>query len=427
MKNYKPYNIIHINLAKNQNVPVLNTEIRGHYLVFWWNQVALGDLYLEPDKSVTEKEYYKKLTTSICNSVEYYSKKHNSVERKWQQWFLNYEFDKWSTWMNTIFIQPLDIPHKVPVSLIICTRNRAQHLRHCLAALQNLICLAEEIIVVDNAPTDVTTEEVVKHFSNVLYVREDRPGLDIARNTGIKNAVKPTVAFIDDDVVVHPYLIYNIWQTFQNPHTAAMTGLVIAAGLLTEAQYIFEKHWSFNRGYIDKFYDNNYYLKNLVKGPPVWEIGAGANMAFRKSIFETVGYFDERLDAGAAGCSGDSEMWYRILAAGLTIHYNPVAAVYHEHRKQMIQLKSQLFYYMRGFAAAAMIQQSQQQKAGYKNLLFTKLPRYYAKLFVKGFPGYRLRYCSLLIEVKGVLSGLAFYYRNKNLLIKCLINAIISL
>jgi hypothetical protein len=40
---------------------------------------------------------------------------------------------------------------------------------------------------------------------------------------------------------------------------------------------------------------------------------AGANMAFRNAI-ESVNYFDDRLDVGAAGCSGDSEIWFRILA-----------------------------------------------------------------------------------------------------------------
>ena len=30
-------------------------------------------------------------------------------------------------------------------------------------------------------------------------------------------------------------------------------------------------------------------------------------MAFRKAIFEEVGYFDELLDVGAAGCSGAAD------------------------------------------------------------------------------------------------------------------------
>jgi len=43
----------------------------------------------------------------------------------------------------------------------------------------------------------------------------------------------------------------------------------------------------------------------VAYGVPVWAIGAGANMAFRREAFERVGVFDERLGAGATGCSED--------------------------------------------------------------------------------------------------------------------------
>ena len=57
----------------------------------------------------------------------------------------------------------------------------------------------------------------------------------------------------------------------------------------------------------------------------MWKVGAGANMAFRRNVFDLVGLFDERLGAGAAGCSEDSEIWYRILANQLQIRYEPRA------------------------------------------------------------------------------------------------------
>ncbi len=192
-----------------------------------------------------------------------------------------------------------------------------------------------------------------------------------------------------------------------------MTGLVIAAELETEAQLIFEKHWSFNRGYIDKIYNTDFFKSTLASGPPVWEIGAGANMAFRKSVFEKTGYFDEILDAGAAGCNGDSEMWFRILSKGFTIHYNPRAVVFHEHRKDLKGLKKQIFYYMRGFTTAALIQQKQHPEAGY-NYRLRRLARYYGDLTIREFPHYRFQYKTLWAENCGFFSGLLFYHKNKN-------------
>ena len=39
-------------------------------------------------------------------------------------------------------------------------------------------------------------------------------------------------------------------------------------------------------------------------------------MAFRRQAFLLLGGFDERLDVGAAGCGGDSELWYNLLSRG---------------------------------------------------------------------------------------------------------------
>jgi cellulose synthase/poly-beta-1,6-N-acetylglucosamine synthase-like glycosyltransferase len=145
----------------------------------------------------------------------------------------------------------------------------------------------------------------VEHFEGITYCREPRPGLDIARNTGAKKADYSIVAYIDDDVILHPLWSYRVWKAFEDPAIQAMTGLVIASSLDTESQQTFEKYWSFNRGYKEVLYNQGFFRESLQSGPPVWEIGAGANMAFRKEIFAKVGHFDERLDVGAAGCSGN--------------------------------------------------------------------------------------------------------------------------
>ena len=174
---------------------------------------------------------------------------------------------------------------------------------------------------------------VVQQFSNVKYVFEERKGLDIARNTGAKNAAHDIIAYTDDDVKIPEDWIRNIRGCFNNPLTMAVTGLVIPNEISTQSQFIFETEWGFNKGYSPVIFDHAYFLKHKEKGVPVWDIGAGANMAFRREAFNIAGLFDERLDVGVAGCSGDSEMWYRILAEGWNCSYFPHLYVYHEHRK----------------------------------------------------------------------------------------------
>ena len=415
MPTFPAYAITHIRLDGPPAPPPLPGPGQGSYVVFWWQEIALGQLFLAPGELLIEAAYHAALLAAITPAVHYYASQHSAGQVAWATWLAALDYKRWTAWMATIMSGwlPAAPPTQLPVSVVICTRGRATQLRRCLHMLHGLACQPTEIVVVDNAPTDTSTRDVCREFAGVVYREEPRAGLDIARNTGIITAQGPIVAFVDDDVVVHPWLIYRVWETFRDPSIAAMTGLVIALELQTEAQLIFEQNWSFNRGYVDKLYSPHYVRQAASPAPPVWEIGAGANMAFRKSVFEEIGYFDELLDVGAAGCSGDSEIWYRILLHGHSIHYNPRAVVYHEHRAEIAGLKHQLFHYMRGHVVAALIQQAQQPRAGYAHHVYRNLPRYYFVLLRISFPFFRSRSRTLWAEIRGLASGISFYRQHR--------------
>ncbi len=414
MKKFRPYDIIHINLYEPKNLLLPAKDNNGKYILIWWKEIALGQFFIDPETVFDDKEYKAQIVSTIIDTIEFYEKKINGVSIGWETWLLNHNPEDWQNKLQYIF-EPFiyqKYPRTVSVSVIICTCNRPVWLNECLEFLKKSITMPEEIIVVDNAPENNDTYDIVNKFKNVAYVKEPRKGLSFARNAGIKKANAPIIAFTDDDVQVHSLWVYRLSEIFQNDKIAAMTGLVITSELETEAQYIFEKHWSFNRGFVEKIYGTNYFESALRKGPPVWEIGAGANMAFRKSIIDAVGYFNEFLGAGASGCSEDSEMWFRILAEGYEIKYDPKAITFHKHRKDMKSLKKQIFQYMRGFTVAALMQQKQFPPAAYKRHIFINLPRYYFALIKKGFPYYRAQYQTLSSEMKGILSGLRYYYKN---------------
>ncbi|MCX6216760.1 glycosyltransferase [Spirosoma sp.] len=414
MKQSFVYQIRHIQLAESMDLPPVPTNETGWYLVFWWRQIPLGHLFVEPGERVTAAELAEKGWQAIEPTLRAYraSQAENALTNGMAATRPANVQEALSTTLSTYDLESL--PAEVPISVVICTRNRAADLQIALQALKDLPCKPAEIVVVDNAPTDNSTARVVEKFPDVIYCHEPRPGLDIARNSGIRMATMPVMAYVDDDVQVHAHWAYHIWKTFQDTNVAAMTGLVIAAELNTEAQLIFEKHWSFNRGYVDKTYDAAYLDHTLSAGPPIWEIGAGANMAFRRDLFATTGYFDERLDVGAAGCNGDSEMWFRILTHGYSVHYNPRAVVFHKHRQELPALKKQLFSYMRGHTAAALIQQAYHPSAGYRRHVFKSLPLYYLHYLKAGFPAYGFRHQTIGMEIRGALSGVLFYLKNRN-------------
>ncbi|WP_040398411.1 glycosyltransferase family 2 protein, partial [Cesiribacter andamanensis] len=382
---HPPYHIRHYSLPDGLQLPKLDTTAAGHYLVYWWKDIPLGHVRIAPGETLSSEQYTQKLAESLSPALEAYAPDAAALP-PWQAWLSSGNTPPLLHGMAQVLdpLLPHTLPATVPVSVVICTRNRPALLQNCLELLRNQRCQPQEILVVDNASSDKATEAVVNQYPEVRYTYEARGGLDIARNTGIRLASCPLVAFLDDDVVAHPLWVYRVWQSFEDPQVAALTGLVLAAELQTEAQQIFEWHWSFNRGYRNKLYDQQYFKQTLAIGPPVWEIGAGANMAFRKSVFEQVGYFNELLDVGAAGCNGDSEMWFRILAGGFSIRYNPLAVVHHTHRRELSGLKKQIYYYMRGFATAALLQQQQQRQAGYRKHLLLVLPKFYVKLIRQG-------------------------------------------
>lgn len=297
--------------------------------------------------------------------------------------------------------------------VVICTRDRPDELARCLASLPRQSLRPREIIVVDNASRDGRTREVAL-AAGATYLREDRPGLDIARNTGALQVTSEIVAFTDDDVLLHPRWLERLVAAFDDPAIAAVTGLVLPAELATEAQRHFETYWGFGQGYLRRNFTPARFVNRGAKVFPAWDIGAGASMAFRRAVFDEVGLFDERLDVGQAGCSGDSEYWYRLLAYGHACRYAPESIAFHFHRRTIEGLSSQIYAYMRGHTAALMVQYERTGIAANRARAFRLMPAWYARrLARKLMGGRRIEDRFLAREIAGYVAGLRFYHRHR--------------
>lgn len=298
------------------------------------------------------------------------------------------------------------------ITVVICTRDRADALRACLASLPAQTRRPDQVVVVDNASRDDGATCAAARDAGADYVREDRPGLDVARNRGIAAATGDLIAFTDDDVRLHPRWLERLAAAFDAPAVMAVTGLVLPAALETPAQLHFERHWGFGRGYRPIDYGAAFFAADRDHGCPVWQIGAGASMAFRREAFDRVGGFDERLDVGAAGCSGDSELWHRVLTQGYVCRYEPAAVAFHTHRRDEAALARQIRAYMRGHAAALLVQYERSGHRGNLRRALATMPAWYVRRcagrLLRG-PNERDRL--LRDEIGGYLAGLLFYVR----------------
>jgi GT2 family glycosyltransferase len=164
---------------------------------------------------------------------------------------------------------------------------------------------------------------------------------------GIKCSTGKIIAFTDDDAMVDANWLERILQNFADRTVAIVTGIALPIELNTKAQHWFEKTNSFKRGFDRKKFDTGN-INPLAAGL----VGAGVNMAIRRSCLTRIGNFDEALDGGTPTRSGgDQEFFYRSLSRGYRIVYDPDAIVWHRHRDSWKDLRSTIYGYGVGLFA----------------------------------------------------------------------------
>jgi GT2 family glycosyltransferase len=310
-------------------------------------------------------------------------------------------------------------PETLPsVTVAVCTRDHPDDLALCLDSLQRVEHPGLELLIVDNAPTNDATERLVRsRHPATRYVRELRPGLDWARNRAIAEARGEILAFTDDDVIVDPAWARALASAFaEDPAVMAVTGPVVPYELETDAQILFERYRSFARGFARRRVQADPASRDSVAARygRTGDFGTGANMAFRRSVFDQIGPFDPALDVGTVtNGGGDLEMFFRVLKAGHALVYEPRALVRHRHRRTMEELRRQITDQGIGFSAyvdrsSRAHPEERQAFARVRRWWFAKT--FYRLLRPRAAPAGALRALSLA-ELRGLVLGLRRYPR----------------
>lgn len=253
----------------------------------------------------------------------------------------------WLIWQRLMAPDPAPTEPLPTASVVVCTRDRTADLERCLPSLQALADQGYEVLVVDNCPSDDSTAHLVSCYPAISYLYEARPGLDVARNRGLQATSGEIIAFTDDDAIVDPEWLAALLRNFDDPMVAIVTGITLPLELESRAQLWFEWTNGFGRGFERKTFDLAT-MEPLAAG----QVGAGVNMAIRRSVLDDIGWFDEALDGGTPALSGgDQEFFYRALAYGYRIVYEPQALVWHRHRHEWDSLHRNLYGYGVGLLA----------------------------------------------------------------------------
>lgn len=242
------------------------------------------------------------------------------------------------------------------VSVAVCTRDRSDDLARLLPSIRDQDLVPHEVLVVENGSTGAVEPFVRRHLPDATYLREERVGLDFARNRALWAATGDVLAFLDDDTVADAGWVRAVAEGFAGvPEVGALTGLILPLELETRGQRLFEANGGFGRGFRRRVLPGEEKRLLGLRVPlaaVVIGAGSGCNMALRTGLFRELGGFDEALDTGRPlPGGGDLDALYRVMHAGHHLVYEPRAIVRHRHRQSDAELVTQLTGHHRSFTA----------------------------------------------------------------------------
>jgi glucosyl-dolichyl phosphate glucuronosyltransferase len=234
------------------------------------------------------------------------------------------------------------------ISVVIATYNRAALLEATLERLcQQPFGLGDEVIVVDNASTDATSDVIARARTcngvSLQSVRESTPGKTPALNAGLAIARGDILALTDDDVLVSDDWIPTVRCIFADPSVALVGGRVDPLWERPAPRWL-----RVDEGGRYGTMASPLALLHYGEAQPLGaRTAVGANMIVRRSVHDAVGGFAPHLGRrrGTLLCGEDHEFCEKVAAAGYRCEYRPELKVQHWVPADRTTLR----YYLRWF------------------------------------------------------------------------------
>jgi len=258
-----------------------------------------------------------------------------------------------------------------PVTVAVCTYNRADRLPALVRALRRQICDTPfRLLFVDNNSSDGTAEVLqalrAEPGSRLDVVHEPEQGIVPARNRAVRESLASEyMLFMDDDELPLDGWIQAAVRAMRESGADCVGGRVIVRfepgkrpawlgddllGFLAQVDYG----------------DSAFWIRD--ESHPVWT----ANVAYRTSLFRDGLRFDARYSrvGNAIGGGEDVAMFRTLLAAGARLRYAPDMVV--EHHVEAWRLTRRYFLRLHF-------------RSGYRHALYEMRPRSQSVLGVPSF------------------------------------------
>jgi glycosyltransferase involved in cell wall biosynthesis len=182
------------------------------------------------------------------------------------------------------------------ISVVVIGRNEGQRLARCFESVARVRGVAiREVIYVDSASTDRSTELASRYGAESIRVDSLRPTAALGRNTGWRRASSDLILFLDGDTVLHP--------CFPQIASNELLGDESIAAVWGHRRELHPDRSLFNRILdLDWIY------------PPGLSEFCGGDVLMRRTALVETGGFDEGLIAGE-----EPELCRRIRGRGLKI------------------------------------------------------------------------------------------------------------
>ena len=216
-------------------------------------------------------------------------------------------------------------------SIVVPLYNKQNSIAATLQSVLSQTYTNYEIIVVDDGSTDDSAniaEATLRKFGGrplgygleFRVIRKENGGVCSARNRGIIEAKYDYIALLDGDDLWDEHYLEEQVKLIQDFPEAKMWGVSIAF-----IKYNHQIKWEQGMGEGYRGYVENYF------GTSHSDLFCSSSVVIRKEVFDTVGYFDERIAS-----SEDLDMWYRIILHYPIAFYDKVLAYYNQDAENRV-------------------------------------------------------------------------------------------